>query len=67
MLRHANRKVQAVEGALDNESQRLASMVADMLSVVFDCLLYNLTRAESPMLVHFAKDKNEQASFVRLV
>jgi hypothetical protein len=62
----ADRNVQLVEGSVDKETQRVAWMVADKTSVVFDCVLYNLTRAETPVLVHMGPDKNEQWVFVRL-
>jgi hypothetical protein len=44
----------------------VAWAVADKASVIFDCVLYNLTRAETPVLVHMGPDKNEQWVFVRL-
>ena len=35
-------------------------------NIVFDTGLYNLTKPESSILVHFGKDKNEQWTLVRL-
>jgi hypothetical protein len=61
-----DKNVQTVEGAVDKDTQRAAWVVADKTSVVFDCVLYNLTRAETPVLVHMGPDKNEQWIFVRL-
>jgi hypothetical protein len=61
-----DKNAQAVEGAVDKDTQRVAWVVADKTSVIFDCVLYNLTRSETPVLVHMGPDKNEQWVFVRL-
>jgi hypothetical protein len=61
-----DKNVQTIEGAVDKDTQRVAWIVADKGSVVFDCVLYNLTRAETPVLVHLGPNKNEQWVFVRL-
>jgi hypothetical protein len=62
----ADTNVQLIEGAVDKDTQRVAWVVADKKSIVFDCVLYNLTRAETTVLVHMGKDKNAQWTFVRL-
>lgn len=61
-----DKNVQLVEGSVDKDTQRVAWVVADKKGIIFDCALYNLTRAETPVLVHMGKDKNEQWTFVRL-
>jgi hypothetical protein len=62
----ADKNVQQVQGAVDKETQRVAWVVADKKSVVFDCVLYDLSLAETAVLVHLGPDKNEQWTFVRL-
>ncbi len=62
----AANNAQLVNGSIDKDTQRVAWIVADRKSIIFDCGLYNLTRAETPVLVHMGKDKNEQWIFVRL-
>ena len=62
----ADKNVQLIEGSVDKDTQRAAWVVADKKNIIFDCALYNLTRAETPVLVHMGKDKNEQWTFVRL-
>jgi hypothetical protein len=57
---------QLIEGSIDKKTARAAWIVADKKDVVFDTGLYNLTQSESPILVHFGKDKNEQWTLVRL-
>jgi len=57
---------QLIQGAVDKQTARVAWVVADKKDVVFDTGLYNLTQDESPILVHFGKDKNEQWTLIRL-
>ena len=62
----ADKNVQLIEGSVDKKTQRVAWVVADKKNIIFDCGLYNLTQAETPVLVHMGKDKNEQWTFVRM-
>jgi hypothetical protein len=57
---------QLIEGSINKKTARAAWCVADKKDVVFDTGLYNLTQDESPVLVHFGKDKQEQWTLVRL-
>jgi hypothetical protein len=57
---------QPVEGAVDKKTQRITWVVEDRDKIIFDTGLYNLTKDETPVLVHFGKDKTEQWVFVRL-
>ncbi len=62
----ADKNVQLIEGSVDKETQRVAWVVADKKNMIFDCGLYNLTKPETPVLVHIGKDKNEQWTLVRM-
>jgi len=55
-----------VEGAVDKKAQRAAWTVGKYTNTVFDTGLYNLTKSEAPLLVHFGKDRTEQWLMVRL-
>ena len=55
-----------VQGAVDKKSQRVAWTVGDNKSTVGETGLYNLTKDESPALIHFGKDKTQQWTLVRL-
>ena len=63
----AANNAQLIQGSVDKDTQRAAWVVTDRKNIIFDSVLYNLTRAETPVLVHIAKDKNEQWTFVRLM
>jgi hypothetical protein len=58
--------VQPVYGALDKKSQRVAWTVGDRKDTVFEAGLYNLTREQTTMLVHFGKDRTEQYELFRV-
>lgn len=58
--------VRPIEGAVDKNTARVAWIVADKKDIIFDCGLYNLTKDETTVLVHFSKDKIEQWTLVRL-
>ncbi|HTM53055.1 MAG TPA: protocadherin [Pirellulales bacterium] len=55
-----------IQGSVDKESQRVAWTVGDNKTNVFEAGLYNLTRPETPVLVHFGKERTEQWLLVRL-
>jgi hypothetical protein len=57
---------QLVEGSVDKKTQRVAWVVDDKKNIIFDTGLYNLTKDETPVLVHMGKDKTEQWLLVRL-
>ena len=58
--------IQPIDGSVDKKTQRVAWVVEDRKNVVFDTGLYNLTKDETPVLVHMGKDKTEQWLLVRL-
>jgi len=58
--------VQPIEGAVDKKTQRITWIVKDKDKIIFDTGLYNLTKDESTVLVHFSKDNTQQWTFVRL-
>jgi hypothetical protein len=55
-----------VQGAVDKKSQRVAWTVGDNKRTVGETGLYNLTKEESPALIHLGKDKTQQWTLVRL-
>lgn len=59
-------KPMAIEGSVDKKTQRVAFTVADRTTTVFETGLYNLTKDEAPILIHFGKDRTEQWMLVRL-
>jgi hypothetical protein len=61
-----DKNLQQIEGAMDKRTQRVSWVVADRDNIIFDTGLYNLTKDESTVLVHFGKDKTEQWTLVRL-
>jgi uncharacterized protein (TIGR02246 family) len=58
--------VKPIEGAVDKKTQRITWVVTDKDKIIFDTGLYNLTKDETAVLVHFSKDKTEQWTLVRL-
>ena len=57
---------QAVHGAVDKQTQRVAFTVGDNETNVVETGLYNLTKDEAPALIHYGKDRTEQWLLVRL-
>jgi hypothetical protein len=55
-----------VNGSLDKKTQRAAWMIGDKKDRVFECGLDNLTKDQTPVLVHFGKDHTQQWLLVRL-
>jgi len=62
----ADEVTQQIQGAVDKVTQRISWIVADRKKIIFDTGLYNLTKKETPVLVHMDKDKTEQWLLVRL-
>ncbi len=62
----SDKNVQQIDGSVDKKTQRVAWVVEDKKNIIFDTGLYNLTKDETPVLVHFGKDKTEQWLLVRL-
>jgi hypothetical protein len=55
-----------VYGSVDKTTQKAAWTVAERKSPVFEAGIANLTRPETSILVHFAKDNTQQFMLVRL-
>jgi hypothetical protein len=55
-----------VYGSVDPKTQRAAWTIGKNLNTVFETGLYNLTKEETPVLVHFGKDKTQQWLLVRV-
>ncbi|MEM1305251.1 MAG: mu-protocadherin- cell-suface protein, partial [Planctomycetota bacterium] len=59
-------EAQAIQGAVDRETQRVAVRFGENESLVAETGLYNLTQDEAPVLVHFGPDTTENYLLVRL-
>jgi hypothetical protein len=57
---------QPIEGSVDKNTQRISWVLEDRKKIIFDTGLYNLTKSESPVLVHMSKDDTQQWLFVRI-
>jgi hypothetical protein len=55
-----------VHGAVDKQTQRLAWTVGDNKNTVGETGIYNLTKDESPALIHLGQDRTQQWTLVRL-
>jgi uncharacterized protein (TIGR03000 family) len=55
-----------VRGAVDRRAQRASWIVGDQKDTVYDTGIYNLTKDESPLLVHYGKDRTQQWLLVRV-
>jgi hypothetical protein len=53
-------------GSVDKTSQRAAWTVGDRKEPIYEVGFANLTIAETPMLVHFGKDRTQQWTLVRV-
>ena len=59
-------KTQVIQGSVDKQTQRAAFTIGDDKTEVIEVGLYNLTKDEAPVLVHFGADRTEQMLLVRL-
>ena len=55
-----------IQGAVDTQNQRLAWTVGGNKTTVGETGIFNLTKDESPALIHLGKDKTQQWTLVRL-
>jgi hypothetical protein len=55
-----------IQGSVDKKTQMAAFTIGDDTKNVIETGIYNLTKAEAPILVHFGEDKTEQWTLVRL-
>src|SRR5262249_37180411 len=53
-----------VYGSVDKKTQRAAWSVGEKKDVVFEAGIANLTRDETPILVHYGKDNTQQFTLV---
>jgi hypothetical protein len=55
-----------VYGSVDKQSQRAAWYIGDKKTTVFETGIYNLTKDQTPLLVHFGQDRTQQWLLVRM-
>jgi hypothetical protein len=55
-----------VYGSVDKKTQRAAWSIGEKKDIVLEAGVANLTRAETPVLVHMGKDKTQQLTLVRI-
>ena len=56
----------SVRGAVDPKSQRASWIVGDQKDTVYDTGIFNLTKDQSPVLIHFGADRTQQWLLVRI-
>jgi hypothetical protein len=59
-------QTQVIQGSVNKETQRVAFTVGDNATNVYETGLYNLTKDESPALLHEGANQTEQLLLVRL-
>lgn len=59
-------KSEVIQGSADKQTQRVAFTVGSNTTNIVETGLYNLTKDEAPVLIHFGKDRTEQWLLVRL-
>jgi len=59
-------EVKPISGAVDKKSMRAAWKVSGVKDVTYDTGVSNLLKQDSPILIHFGKDRTEQWNLVRL-
>lgn len=59
-------KMYVVQGRVDKQTQRAAFTIGDKSNVVMETGIYNLTKPQTPVLVHFGPNKTETYLLVRL-
>lgn len=62
----ATDEAQTVSGQVDKETQRVAIRIGESDDVVIETGLYNLTKDEAPVMVHFGAEKIDYWLLVRL-
>lgn len=62
----SSQETKVVEGAVDKKTQRAAWIIDDDKDTVYETGIYNLTKDETPILVHLPGDKTEQLLLIRL-
>jgi len=59
-------KNRIVQGSVNKQTERAAWTVGDDTKTVFETGIYNLTKDQTPVIVHFGDSKTEQVLLVRL-
>lgn len=62
----ATDSTQVIKGSVDKKTQRVAFTVGDNTKTILETGLYNLTKDEAPVLMHYGKDRTEQWLLVRI-
>ncbi|MCH8923324.1 MAG: hypothetical protein IIA67_09290 [Planctomycetes bacterium] len=55
-----------MQGSVDKTTQRAAWAIGNNKNTVFDTGIYNLTKDETQVLVHFGKEKTQTWFLVRM-
>jgi hypothetical protein len=55
-----------VYGSVDKKTQRAAWSMGEKQDIVFEAGIANLTREETPILVHYGKDNKQHFTLVRV-
>ena len=55
-----------VYGSVDKKTQRAAWTVGDKKEPIYEAGFANLTKSETPMMVHFGKDRSQQWTLIRV-
>ena len=55
-----------VAGSVDKKTQRAAWSVGDRKEPIYEAGFANLTKSETPMMVHFGKDRSQQWTLIRI-
>jgi hypothetical protein len=66
MHNSSTNKTYVVQGRVDKETQRAAFTIGDKSDVVMETGIFNLTKPQTPVLVHFGPSKTETYLLVRL-
>lgn len=59
-------EAQSIQGQVDKETQRVAFRIGESEDVVVETGLYNLTREEAPILIHYGPHEFDSYLLVRL-
>ncbi len=62
----SSEKAHTVQGSVDKKTQRAAWTIGDNKNTVLETGIYNLTKEETQVLVHFGKDKTQTWFMVRM-
>ena len=66
MFNTVTKKSKPIQGAVDPKTQRASWFAGDNKDNVAETGIYNLTKDEAPVLVHFGTDRTEEYTLVRL-